>query len=118
MRAANTFLAVGRPRPLPPAFPASPHPVLDGPFGTGVFVARTVLPARQRARPVATPLGRHPGRLARRRDGGLPPLAAIHDRVRRDGRAIRASELRAARLGAMGARRPIAPPDAAEVLGR
>jgi hypothetical protein len=109
---------LSRPSLLPPAFPASPRQVVDGTFGTGFFEALAELPAGEWAGPVTTPLGRHLVRVTERRDGRLPPLAEIRERVLQDWRTTRAAELREERFEAMRARYQITRPDAAEVLGR
>jgi hypothetical protein len=108
-------------RPAEPAagrLPGQPAQVVDGTFGTGFFEALAGLPEGRWAGPVTTPLGRHLVRVTERRKGGLPPLAAIRERVLQDWRATRAAELREERFEAMRARYHITRPDAAEVLGR
>ena len=111
-------LEVARPSLLPAALPASPPQVVDSTFGAGFFDALAGLPAGQWAGPVTSPLGRHLVRVALRQGGGLPPLAAIRERVPQDWRATRAAAVREARFAAMRARSRVTRTDAVEVLGR
>lgn len=109
---------VARPSLLPPLLPLSPRPVVDGTFGTGFFDALAALPQGEWAGPVTSPFGRHLVRVTERREGTVPSLAAIRDRVQQDWRSTIAAQLREERFAAMRARYAVARPNTAEVLGR
>ncbi len=107
---------VSRATLLPPSLRSSPPQVVDGTFGTGFFEAIAGLPVGSWAGPVETPLGRHIVRVTERREGRLPALADIRERVEQDWRASLADDLREQRFQALLSRYEVVRPDAAAVL--
>lgn len=103
---------------IPQAFPLSPRRVVDGSFGAGMFDRLYALPPGEWSGPVETPFGRHLVRATEKREGKLPPLTEIRDRVEQDWRAAFSTTLREARYRALLSRYEVERPNAAEVLAR
>jgi len=116
LNAGRAPVDVGQPSLLPAGLPASPRQVVDGTFGSGFFDTVRELPVGEWAGPVATPFGDHLVLVTERRDGGLPPLDEVRERVLQDWRSTVADRLREERFEAMRARYEITAPRAAEVL--
>jgi hypothetical protein len=108
--------AAAQPTLLPPVFRPSPAQVVDGTFGDGTFDALAALPVGIWAGPVETRMGRHLVRVTDRRDGRLPPLSEIRDRVEQDWRAELTAGLREERYQALLGRYEVLRPDPGPVL--
>ena len=103
---------------LPSTVRPSPPRAVDGTFGMGVFDVLAALSVGEWSGPVDTAFGSHLVRVTELREGRLPPLEEIRDRVESDWRAGIAVELREGRFEALLSRYVVDRPDAAVVLGQ
>ncbi|WP_134681409.1 peptidyl-prolyl cis-trans isomerase [Paracoccus ravus] len=79
---------------LPPQVDAMPIPTVERIFGKDFGETVTALPLEQWSGPVQSGFGFHLVRLKMHRDGTLPPLAEVRDRVLTEWRADEARKLR------------------------
>ncbi|MFZ0099821.1 MAG: peptidylprolyl isomerase [Gemmobacter sp.] len=116
LRQGEDPASVGRPTMLPFAIRPSPPRVIDRVFGPDFFTAIATLPVGTWEGPVDSAFGTHLLRITDRREGRIPPLAEIRDKVEQDWRGAFVVKLREERLAALMSRYQVTRPDPAAVL--
>ena len=116
LRLGEDPASVGRPTMLPLATRSSPPRVIDSIFGPDFFSALASLPVGSWEGPVESAFGTHLVRVTDLREGRLPPLAEIRDKVEQNWRSTFVVQLREERLNALMSRYEVTRPDPAAVL--